>query len=257
MAKSQLKLVTPTRVIRTVTPRRPKNSDLRTREHLTPSEVDKLIEAARSNRYGHRDATMILVAYRHGLRVAELVDLRWDQVDFNAAVLHARRVKNGTPSTHPIQGDELRTLRRLKREGELGLIKGLYALCPYIAGEWPQNRYPSSIENNGILLDLHNNRGAVAYGIEALKARDPLAWPGFASEEDVKGFPPTIISVNECDPLRDEGKAYADRLQRGGVEVQYTCHQGMIHHFYAMAGAIPYARTAIKTAGQAIRKALM
>lgn len=118
MAKSNLKLVAPSSEIRTVTPRRPKNSDVRTREHLTSSEVSDLIEAARGNRYGHRDATMILVTYRHGLRVAELCDLRWDQIDFNSAVLHVRRVKNGTPSTHPIQGDELRALRRLQREGE-------------------------------------------------------------------------------------------------------------------------------------------
>ena len=61
---------------------------------------------------------MILVAYRHGLRAAELVDLRWDQVEFRTANLHVRRVKQGTPSTHPILGDELRALRRLQREQE-------------------------------------------------------------------------------------------------------------------------------------------
>jgi integrase len=59
---------------------------------------------------------MILLAFRHGLRAAELCDLRWDPVDFNAAVLHVRRVKNGTPSTHPLLGDEVRALRRPKRE---------------------------------------------------------------------------------------------------------------------------------------------
>jgi integrase len=116
MPNSALRLVTPTEVKRTVTPRRPKNADVRTREHLTPSEVEVLIEAAKGNRRGHRDATMILVSYRHGLRAAELCDLRWNQVDFDAAFLHVRRVKNGTPSTHPIHGDELRALRRLYRE---------------------------------------------------------------------------------------------------------------------------------------------
>lgn len=118
MKNSHLKLIAPTRKIRTVTPRRPKNCEVRTREHLTPGEVDKLIEAARGNRHGHRDATMILMAYRHGLRAAELCDLRWDQIDFRGAVLHARRVKQGMPSTRPIQGDELRALRRLQRESE-------------------------------------------------------------------------------------------------------------------------------------------
>ncbi|MGP0088749.1 MAG: tyrosine-type recombinase/integrase [Xanthobacteraceae bacterium] len=116
MAKSALRLVTPTKVNRTVAPRRQKNAELRTREHLTAGEIDALIEAAKGNRWGHRDATMILMAYRHGLRAAELCDLRWDQVDMNAALLHVRRVKNGTPSTHPIHGDELRALRRLRRE---------------------------------------------------------------------------------------------------------------------------------------------
>jgi type 1 fimbriae regulatory protein FimB/type 1 fimbriae regulatory protein FimE len=91
---------------------------LRTREYLTEAEVEKVISATKSNRWGHRDATMILVAYRHGLRVAELVDLRWDQIDFRSATLHVRRVKQGTPATHPIVGDELRALRRLQREQE-------------------------------------------------------------------------------------------------------------------------------------------
>src|SRR6204780_3367417 len=112
----------------------------------------------------------------------------------------------------------LATGLKLKREGELGLIKGLYALCPYIAGQWPQAQYPSSTENNGILLDLHSNRGAMGYGMEAFEARDPLAWPAFATEADVQGLPPTVISVNECDPLRDEGIAFSPprRPSRGG-----------------------------------------
>jgi integrase len=102
MAKSTLRLVRPTTEKRTVTPRRRPNAELRTREHLTEREVERLIEAARQNRYGHRDATMVLLAYRHGLRASEVVDLRWDQVDFNRAVLHVRRVKQGTPATHPL-----------------------------------------------------------------------------------------------------------------------------------------------------------
>jgi integrase len=118
MAKSHLKLVKPATEKRTVTPRRRPNSKLRTREYLTEAEVERLIEAAKGNRYGHRDATMILMAYRHGLRVSELVDLRWDQIDFDTANLAVRRVKSGSPSTHPIRGDELRALRRLEREQE-------------------------------------------------------------------------------------------------------------------------------------------
>jgi site-specific recombinase XerD len=118
MAKSHLKLVTPAILNRTVTPTRPPNADLRTREYLTEAEVERLMTAARKNRWGHRDATMILVAYRHGLRVSELVDLRWDQIELASGSLHVRRVKRGTPSTHPILGDELRALRRLQRGQE-------------------------------------------------------------------------------------------------------------------------------------------
>jgi type 1 fimbriae regulatory protein FimB/type 1 fimbriae regulatory protein FimE len=74
------------------------------------------MEAARQNRYGHRDATTILIAFRHGLRAVELVDMRWDQIDYAGSRLHVRRVKRGTPATHPLGGAELRALRRLQRE---------------------------------------------------------------------------------------------------------------------------------------------
>src|SRR6516164_8276979 len=118
MSNAYLKLVTPSIVNRTVMPQRPPNADLRTREYLTEAEVQLLMEVARKNRWGRRHATMILMAYRHGFRPAELVDLRWDQIEFASGALHVRRVKRGTPSTHPILGDELRALRRLQREQE-------------------------------------------------------------------------------------------------------------------------------------------
>ena len=105
----------PTTEIRTVPLRLP-NSALRTREHLTLAEVEKLIEAAKRNRWGQRDALMILLAFRHGLRAGEVVDLRWEQIDFAGAVLHVRRIKNGSPSTHPLTGRELRALRQHQRE---------------------------------------------------------------------------------------------------------------------------------------------
>ncbi len=93
------------------------NSKRRPREYLTVKEVELLLTSARGRgRYGHRDATMILIAYRHGLRAAELCALRWDQIDFSRGLLHVQRLKNGTPSVHPIGGAEIRALRRLKRE---------------------------------------------------------------------------------------------------------------------------------------------
>ena len=100
------------------TPLREPNAKLRTREHLTEPEVEMLIEAAKDNRNGHRDATMIMIAYRHGLRASELVDLRWEQVHFTSANLDVRRRKAGTPSTHPLGSRELRALRKLKRDQE-------------------------------------------------------------------------------------------------------------------------------------------
>lgn len=121
------------------------------------------------------------------------------------------------------------TVMKLKREGDLDLAKGLYALCPYIAGQWPQPQYPSSSENNGILLQLHSNRGAMAYGIRELEAKNPLAWPGFANKEDVEGFPPTVISVNECDPLRDEGIVFYRLLLNAGVAARCRQVMGTIH----------------------------
>ncbi len=100
-----------------VPPTRRKNSEVRSREHLTPDEVEQLINAAKSvGRHKHRDATLILMAYRHGLRVSELVALRWDMVDLKQGLLHVNRLKNGVASTHPIRGPELRALRRLKRD---------------------------------------------------------------------------------------------------------------------------------------------
>jgi acetyl esterase/lipase len=118
---------------------------------------------------------------------------------------------------------------KLKQDGDIGLIKGLYALCPYIAGRWPFPESASSTENNGILLDLHNNRGAMGYGIEAFEARNPLAWPGFATGEDVTGLPPVVISVNECDPLRDEGVNFYRLLLRTGVPARCRQVMGTIH----------------------------
>lgn len=118
---------------------------------------------------------------------------------------------------------------KLKQDGDLELIRGLYALCPYIAGAWPQDCFPSSTENNGILLDLHNNRGAMAYGIEQFEARNPLAWPAFATENDVRGLVPTFISVNECDPLRDEGIEFYRLLLRAGVPARCRQVMGTIH----------------------------
>jgi integrase len=87
------------------------------RRYLTQREIERLMDCARKHgRYGHRDATMILVAYRHGLRTSEVCDLQWQQIELSEGRLHVHRVKNGIPSVHPIRGDEMRALRKLRRD---------------------------------------------------------------------------------------------------------------------------------------------
>jgi len=105
-------------------PLRVPNRERRSREHLMPHEVDRLMAATgRGGRHGHRDATLILLGYRHGFRVSELVALRWDQIDLRQGLVHVSRLKNGVASTHPLRGPELRALRRLQRD---------YAVSPYV-----------------------------------------------------------------------------------------------------------------------------
>ena len=103
--------------LRSLPPGRRKNAELRSREYLTPDEVKSLVEqAGKVGRHTIRDRTIILAMYRHGLRVSELIDLNWNQIDFKQAEMHVKRLKSGTPAVHPIKGDELRLLRKVKRE---------------------------------------------------------------------------------------------------------------------------------------------
>jgi type 1 fimbriae regulatory protein FimB/type 1 fimbriae regulatory protein FimE len=116
----------PTAQTVTVRARQPVVRSSRPREYLTEREIEKLMTAAGDNRWGHRDATAILLAYRHGLRASELVALRWDDVDYRTGKLHVRRSKGGQAGVHPIGGKEMRALRKLQRE----LPKGVRT--PYI-----------------------------------------------------------------------------------------------------------------------------
>ena len=95
---------------------RAKNADYRQREYLTEGEIDSLLATAGNSRNPVRDRLLILMAFRHALRVSELVDIRWQQIDLDTATIHIRRAKNGTPGIHGLQGDELRLLRALRRE---------------------------------------------------------------------------------------------------------------------------------------------
>jgi site-specific recombinase XerD len=200
MAKSHLKLVTSATVNRTVTPRRAPNADLRTREYLTEAEVERLMAAAKGNRWGHRDAAMVLVAYRHGLRVSELVDLRWDQVEFATATLHVRRVKQGTPSTHPILGDELRGLRRLQREQE---PKSPFVFTSERGSPFSTAGFARMVERAGIEAKLgfkvhpHMLRHACGYAL-ANKGHDTRALQAYLGHRNIQH----TVRYSELSPTR-------------------------------------------------------
>jgi acetyl esterase/lipase len=189
----------------------------------------------------HQNLAVAMVEFRNCLEPSEVKEVAPYPAGLNDCVsglkwVHANAQRLGIDAGNMIVAGEsgggnlaLASGLKLLRDGDIALIQGLYALCPYIAGYWPHPDHPSSVENNGILLDLHNNRGAMAYGIEALEAKDPLAWPGFASIEDLQGLPKTMISVNECDPLRDEGIAFYRKLLGAGVRAQCRQVMGTIH----------------------------
>jgi integrase len=200
MPKSHLKLVAPATVNRTVTPKRRPNAELRSREHLTETEVAKLMDAAKRNRWGHRDSTIILVAWRHGLRASELVDLRWDQVDFASATLHVRRVKRGTPSTHPIMGDELRMLRRLQREQE---PKSSFVFTSERAGPFTTAGFARMVERAGVEAKLpfkahpHMLRHACGFAL-ANKGHDTRALQAYLGHKNIQH----TVRYTELSPTR-------------------------------------------------------
>jgi len=200
MAKSHLKLVGPATEKRTVTPTRPPNKALRTREFLTEAEIERLTAAAKGNRHGQRDATMVLVAYRHGLRAAELADLRWDQVEFVSGLLHVRRVKAGTPSTHPILGDELRALRRLRREQE---PKSPFVFTSERGAPFTTAGFARMIERAGIEARLgfkahpHMLRHACGYAL-ANKGHDTRAIQAYLGHKNIQH----TVRYTELSPSR-------------------------------------------------------
>jgi len=200
MINSHLKLVSPATVNRTVRPKRPPNRTMRTREYLTEAEVERLMTAACKNRWGRRDATMLLVAYRHGLRVSELVDLRWEQVDFRTATLHVRRVKQGTPSSHPILGDELRALRRLQREQE---PKSPFVFTSERGAPFSTAGFARMIERAGVDAKLafkahpHMLRHACGYAL-ANKGHDTRALQAYLGHRNIQH----TVRYTELSPTR-------------------------------------------------------
>lgn len=200
MVKSHLKLVTPATEKRAVTPTRRPNADLRTREYLTDAEVERLLSATKGNRWGHRDGTMILVAYRHGLRASELTDLRWDQIDFVTASLHVRRVKQGSPSTHPLLGDELRHLRRLQREQE---PKSPFVFTSERGAPFTTAGFARMVERAGVEANLgfkahpHMLRHACGFAL-ASKGHDTRALQAYLGHKNIQH----TVRYTELSPSR-------------------------------------------------------
>ncbi len=200
MAKSARKATTPAIVKRTVMPIRRKNAELRTREYLTDDEVQTLIDVAKANRYGHRDATMILVAYRHGFRASELTDLRWDQIEFSSATLHVRRVKQGIPSTHPILGDELRALRKLQREQQ---PKSPFVFTSERGTPFTTAGFARMIERTGVAANLsfkahpHMLRHACGFAL-ANKGHDTRAVQAYLGHRNIQH----TVRYTELSPTR-------------------------------------------------------
>ncbi len=227
MAKTPLRLVTPAAKKRADGPARRPNSELRSREHLTQTEVEKLIEAARGNRYGHRDATMILVAYRHGLRASEVCDLRWEQVDWNSATLHVRRVKSGKPSTHPIRGDELRALRKLQREAP----KSPFVFVSERSGPFTTDSFNWMIKRAGQKAGLPFQVHAHMLRLNRCLSSDAdlvftISLKAIAIENDVRGTESSLHRYDRKNGSADKGLRQARRL----ASARWAQHAHRPHH---------------------------
>ncbi len=189
----------------------------------------------------HHGLCVVMIDFRNAISPSRSVEVApypagLDDCEAGLRYLHAEADRLGIdPTAITVAGESgggnltLSLALRLKRMGELSLIAGLYALCPYLCGKYPDERYPSTTENDGIFLSLHTNRTWLGYGAEAFEQGDPEAWPSFATTAHVEGFPPTVISVNECDPLRDEGIAFYRLLLEAGVEARGRMVLGTIH----------------------------
>jgi type 1 fimbriae regulatory protein FimB/type 1 fimbriae regulatory protein FimE len=180
-------------------PVRPANSELRSREYLTPAEVEKLIWAAKEGRYGHRDATLILIAFRHGLRAVEICDLEWSQIEFGRSPsLRVRRAKNGKPSVHPLRGDEVRALRKLHAETQGNFVFETERGGPFTTDA--VNRLVKRISQRagfGFMVHVHMLRHACGYAL-ANKGHDTRAiqdWLGHRSIQHT-------VRYTELTPIR-------------------------------------------------------
>jgi acetyl esterase/lipase len=199
----------------------------------------------------HHGVVVVMVDFRNSLQPSSVPELAPFPGGLNDCLsglrwTHEHADELGVnPSSVVVAGESgggnltLATGLALKRSGEINLVKGLYAFAPYVLGEYPDPDLPSTVENNGIFINLNGNAMVIAYGAEHHDNRDPLAWPYFASEDDLAGLPPVIISVNECDPLRDEGIAMYRRLLAAGVDARGRVILGTMHATEAIPNIHP------------------
>jgi integrase len=159
----------------------------RPREYLKEPEIERLMDAARQNRWGHRDATAILLAYRHGLRASELIGLRWDDFDFQTGRLHVRRGKGGETAVHPIGGKEMRALRRLQREA---MTKSVYVLISERGAPLSVAGYQRMVARAGVaarfpfLIHSHMLRHSCGYKL-ANDGHDTRAIQGYLGHRSI------------------------------------------------------------------------
>jgi integrase len=186
MKKSALRLVSPDTENRTVMPVRRPNAEIRPREHLTKREVEKLIAAAKGNRWGQRDATMLLVAFRHGLRASEVCGLQWSDVEFETGNLHLRRAKGGATGTHPLLGDELRALRVLQRAAKSPFIFVSERGSPFSVSGLAKLVERAGVEANmPFPVHIHMLRHACGYAL-ANKGVDTRTLQGYLGHRSIQ-----------------------------------------------------------------------
>lgn len=184
-------------------PLRRANEETRSREYLTVEEVRQLKAAARQQgRNGFRDSLLIEVMFRHGLRVSEAAALTRDQIHFDDGTLHVRRVKNGTPATHYLDGDEMRRLRRLTRDS----AASRFVFCSERGGPVSERTIHHIVKRAGATAGLpfpvhpHMLRHAKGYQL-AQKGTDTRAIQGYLGHRDIK----STTVYTQLDPSRFEG----------------------------------------------------
>lgn len=180
-----------------------RNIEKRSREYLTAPEVKLLVDAAKNvGRHGARNALLILMTYRHDLRVGEVVDLKWDQLDLDNAKMHVNRLKNGEPSVHFLEGDEIRALRKLRRS----YPESAFVFCSERLGPLSLNAVHKLIVRAGKLANLelsvhpHMLRHGKGYQL-ASKGVDTRAIQAYLGHKNIQH----TVLYTKLDPARFKG----------------------------------------------------